>query len=461
MNIDRITREFNGAMWIYPRLTATHSAAASIHRFFHREVLKKSRLGERLATFAALPFTPFVIVALATVFAAINGPAIKKLTGKGVFRQFCEQIGIAARFAILPPWYYIFELHDSAKSQQAGEYLNRFEMKSGLYRYIRDYNGGLPVPAERSTSFIRDKFNFMTRCHACGVATVPVLLIVSKGRITPIDWSGTGLPERDLFVKPITGAGGRHTMRWVYLGSGQFRGNCGQIVSGNQLLELLCQASKCRDYLVQPRLINHQEIADLANGTLATVRVMSCRNEQDKFEVTDAVFRMARIRGAIVDNFHAGGIGANVDIQTGELGRASGGVRGVTRGEWFERHPETDAPILHRKLPCWAELITCVEKAHGCLFSDQVVLGWDVALLDNGPCMIEANKAPDLDIIQRIKGCPLGNERLGKILAFNLMRTVEVKEARVKPPKVGGRDGSRVQITRSSKRRMGQDSSPV
>ncbi len=335
MNIDRITREFNGAIWIYPRfysgLSATHSAAASIHRFFQYEVMRKSRRSERLATFVAFPFAPFVIVGLATIFTAINGRAIKKLTGKGIVRQFCEQIGIATRFAILPPWYYIFELHDNAKRQQAGAYLNRFEMKSGLYHYLRDYNGGLSVPAERSTSYIKDKCSFMAHCHACGVATVPVLLIVRKGRITPIDWSEAGLPEIDLFVKPIKGQGGQHTMRWDYLGSGQFRGNCGKIVSGDQLLELLCQASKCRDYLVQPRLINHQEITDLANGTLATVRVMSCRNEQDKYEVTDAVFRMARYSGVIVDNFHAGGIAANVDIQTGELGRASGGGWGVVR----------------------------------------------------------------------------------------------------------------------------------
>ena len=37
------------------------------------------------------------------------------------------------------------------------EYVNRFEMKAGLYRILRDYNGGLPIPAERSTACIKDK----------------------------------------------------------------------------------------------------------------------------------------------------------------------------------------------------------------------------------------------------------------------------------------------------------------
>jgi hypothetical protein len=53
---------------------------------------------------------------------------------------------------------------------------------------------------------------------------------------------------------------------------------------------------------------------------------MSCRNESDHYEVTDAVFRMARSSKTVVDNYHATGIAANVDIQTGELG---GGIRGA------------------------------------------------------------------------------------------------------------------------------------
>ncbi|MEO6562265.1 MAG: sugar-transfer associated ATP-grasp domain-containing protein, partial [Nitrosospira sp.] len=177
---------------------------------------------------------------------------------------------------------------------------------------------------------------------------------------------------------------------------------------------------------------NHREIADLGNGTLATVRVMSCRNEKGEFEVTNAVFRMAHNSAVVVDNFHAGGIAANVDIHTGELGRATCGSWGSTVDGWYEQHCETGAQILHRKLPCWPEVIDLVQYAHGSAFSDQVLIGWDVAILDSGPCMIEVNKAPDLDIIQRIGNGPVGNERLGKLLAFNLTRTVETKYARPK-----------------------------
>jgi hypothetical protein len=194
------------------------------------------------------------------------------------------------------------------------------------------------------------------------------------------------------------------------------------------VLENLCKASWHRPFLVQPRLISHREIVDLANGTLATVRVMSCRNERGEFEATNAVFRMAQNENMVVDNFHRGGIAVNVDLHTGELGSGTRGAWGATGGGWYERHYKAGVQILHRKLPCWAELLDLVQYAHGNAFSDQVVIGWDVALLDSGPCMIGINKAPDLDMIQRIARCPLGSERFGKLLAFNLKRTVEAMD---------------------------------
>ncbi|ODT84244.1 MAG: hypothetical protein ABS69_04025 [Nitrosomonadales bacterium SCN 54-20] len=59
------------------------------------------------------------------------------------------------------------------------------------------------------------------------------------------------------------------------------------------MLERLRLESRQKAFLVQPRLLNHEDIADLAKGTLATVRVMSCCNERGEFEVTNAAFQMA------------------------------------------------------------------------------------------------------------------------------------------------------------------------
>jgi hypothetical protein len=415
-------------MWALSHLPDDDGSAATfVHRCFQREIWQEARLGERAAICAVLPLVPLVIAALATVFTMLNGQTVKKRTGKGVIRQVREQIGIAFRYAILPPWYYIFELHDDDKRRRAAEYVNRFEMKGGLYRILRDRNGGLLVPAERSTAHIKDKLRFMSRCRELGIATAPALLTINKGKITALDWSEPGLPELDLFVKPLLGQNGRNAIRWDYLGAGKYRRNDGKHAAAGEVLESLCQTSQRMALLVQPRLMNHSEIADLGNGTLATIRVMSCRNEQGEFEVTNAVFRMAQNSNVVVDNFHRGGIAANINIHNGELGSATCGAWGFVVDGWYEQHHETGVQILHRKLPCWPELIDLVRYAHGSAFPDQVVIGWDVALLDSGPCMVAINKAPDLDMIQRIGRAGVGNQRLGKLLAFNLKRAVETK----------------------------------
>lgn len=85
---------------------------------------------------------------------------------------------------------------------------------------------------------------------------------------------------------------------------------------------------------------------------------------------------------------------------------------GVVTDGWYERHPLSNATITHRKLPCWEKMIGFVQNAHVRLFPDQVVIGWDVALLSDGFCLIEANKAPDLDIIQCAQKGPLGVRNL-------------------------------------------------
>ena len=118
-----------------------------------------------------------------------------------------------------------------------------------------------------------------------------------------------------------------------------------------------------------------------------------------------------------VDNFHAGGVASAVNIRTGELGPATD--LGTERSRWHERHPFTDGQIAGRRLPMWKDTIDLVERAHQA-FNDYALIGWDVALLDDGPTLIEGNRGPDVDIHQRTGRGPIGDGRFGALLAYNL-----------------------------------------
>jgi len=428
---EEIVKFGSGAAVTWPLRYDDGTPAALFHRSCAREMWCESGLKRRIGLVAAVLAWPVIIPALAAFYTWHNGLDVRRRTRKGLARQMREQIVLAATRSTLPPWYYIFELHDDDKRRRAGEYLHRFETKRFAYEFLRRTNGGEPVPPRRSTEALSDKALFTERCRDYQLPAVPVLVVLRDGEITQRDSRDPLLPPIDLFVKKVRGTGGRGAERWDYQREGLYRDAQGHVLSAAALvarLQVLTLTAR-KGYIVQPRLTNHRELRDLSNGgALATVRVMTCRNERGEYEVTNAAFRMAQGKNTVVDNFHAGGILAKVDIRTGVLGRATDGAMALGPGTgWCEHHPQTGGQILGRKLPLWNEVVDLVRRAHATAFSDQVVIGWDVAILDDGPRLVEGNKGPDLDLVQRSHAAPLGNARLGELMAYNLLRGLAAK----------------------------------
>jgi len=96
-----------------------------------------------------------------------------------------------------------------------------------------------------------------------------------------------------------------------------------------------------------------------------------------------------------VDNFHAQGMGVKIDVDTGKLV----GVGIDKDNVEFEKHPTTGVVFDGFQLPCFEEAKNMVLEA--CLKSDKILMiGWDIALSDKGPLIIEANRWPGFDLVQ-------------------------------------------------------------
>jgi hypothetical protein len=119
---------------------------------------------------------------------------------------------------------------------------------------------------------------------------------------------------------------------------------------------------------------------------------------------------------------------AKVDLRSGVVGPATDGALALGPGRgWCDTHPDTGGQIAGRVLPYWRETLELARRAHTLAFADHVVIGWDIAILDDGPCLIEGNKGPDLDLVQKSHREPIGNARLGELLAFHLRRTIAAR----------------------------------
>jgi hypothetical protein len=404
-------------IWFYPPPLKRHRAAgpdlpyvAVIRENYRKVVWRRADWYQRLALWVALPTWPLWSLLQALRFSLKLGTRVKLETGKGRRQQFGEQIALAWRNLIPPAAYYMFELYLDAHRRRADEYLLRAETKGGAFFLLRprDFD-----PARRRP--FRDKATFAAECVAAGLRAAPVLARFEKGKVKAR--GADALPAIDLFVKLIEGKGGRGAECWRYENA---RWRCGRFSfdEAGLMVYLADRSQGIGGLLLQPRLVNHPDFADVNLGALSTFRVVTALDEQEQPELIGAVLRMPSRAESAVDNFHAGGIAAPVDVATGRLGAASDmGLKSTTR--WHDVHPVTGGRIDGRIVPCWPEVQALVTEAHAKL-GERVVIGWDVAVLADGPVIVEANGLPDQDILQRIHKAPLGEARLGQLLAHHL-----------------------------------------
>jgi hypothetical protein len=394
------------------------STAARIHLAFNRIVKNRARSsrGGALAL-AARVVVWYPVALLATCRALFRwGASVRERTGKGFLRQAWELLGLALGHRIQPKAYYCFRLYEDANRSRADEYLHRFETKPyGIYKHFKHLRH-VTAGGQRS---LGNKDRFYRTCSKHGIATAPVFVKIEQGQVEPFAYDGPALPPTDLIVKPCKGHGGSGVSRWEWdADEGCFRSFDGERLQADALLERLRLRSKGGALIVQPRLLNHPAVADLSAGALTTARVMSCLNEAGDYEPVIAVFRMA-VDDLVVDNIHAGGIASPVGIASGKLGAATALD---PRSGWYREHPRTGAPIAGRELPCWPQVLDLVVRAHR-VFTGYVVIGWDVAITAEGPCLVEGNSGACVNLIQRPHDAPLGSSRFGELLDYHLARS--------------------------------------
>ncbi len=407
-----VLRALNGATFIWLRLDPRRGPAHDIHRAFCRIYWQTSDFIDRTRIVAGLFFLLPALLITAGVYTWRCGQRVYRQTGIRAWRQFLGQIDAGLRFAVPPPWYYMFEFYFPTHRMRASEYLYFFELKRAVYHELRRR-----WSQQTTLDALSDKALFSRHCARHGLAVVPVVAVAEKGYVT-MENGGDTLPNHDLFFKPRKGAGGRDASCWYYAGAGFFQSADAKQLTATQLLDNLRALSRESDFIVRPLVTNHPALSELNAGALSTVRVMTCRTESGAVVCTHALLRMASTKGSPVDNFHKGGLAAAIELDNGVLGEATD-IGWSAGSAWHTHHPVSGAAIVGFRLPLWEETLALARQAHDA-FDDQILVGWDIAILADRPALVEGNKGPDLDIIQRVYREPVGNGQIGRSLAYYL-----------------------------------------
>jgi len=137
--------------------------------------------------------------------------------------------------------------------------------------------------------------------------------------------------------------------------------------------------------IIESRITQHPEMAELSPLGLADVRVIMCDN-LPVMSMTRVPTRQSEGKA----NLHQGALGVAIDIASGIT------THGRFLGEPIERHPDSGIQLIGRTLPYWPEIIDLAQLAARAV--PLKYLGVDISISPDGPQLLEINVRPGLEI---------------------------------------------------------------
>ena len=170
-----------------------------------------------------------------------------------------------------------------------------------------------------------------------------------------------------------------------------FNGKCGQQVQIKKANEFnngsLVQFMEQNNFdLAEEYIVQHPSLMALSPTAVNTIRIITQLNLKNEVDLLGCRLRISV--NAEVDNMAAGNIAALVDESTGVVLEPA--VYSDITKQQERAHPVTGVNIVGFQIPYWQETISMVKKAAK-LHPENRSVGWDVAMTQNGPELIEGN----------------------------------------------------------------------
>lgn len=335
---------------------------------------------------------------------ALMARPVRARGGKSAMNQLLDIFLLLYRHGLDAQAYYMFELYRPDYWPKAGGYLTRYETKNGIIKLLtwqlRDYG---------SVTVLADKLVFAAFCKSIGVPT-PLLVGIARDGVLTLEAGAADKLDQDLFIKPVKSKGSRGIEVFRNIAPGRYRDAAGVELDRSTLIARVAERSKTSALMVQQRLSNHPDLADLADQSLMAIRVISCKSDlSQQAIVTYAFIRViTRLEPAWPVTYE---LGIAIDLATGKLGPATGDKEKWLL-EWWDVHPVTGAQVTGRQMPYWEEIKAIAVKAHNAA-RGRLLVGWDIAVTKDGPLLLEGNSYPDVDFPQRVCRVGIGHSPLG------------------------------------------------
>lgn len=185
--------------------------------------------------------------------------------------------------------------------------------------------------------------------------------------------------KTNIIVKPVDQACGRNVEKI----------NVKEINDINNLYDTLVTK---KQYLVEDCIVQHPKMSDIYPNAVNTLRIVTVTKNNN----VNIMFRSIRMgnSGNVVDNFNHGGLFTTVE-ENGIIQKPAVDKQ----GNIYDNHPFTNTSLIGFEIPLFEQAIEFV-KTMAISIPEVGYVGWDIAITENGPVVVEANPFPGHDIYQ-------------------------------------------------------------
>jgi len=168
-------------------------------------------------------------------------------------------------------------------------------------------------------------------------------------------------------------------------------GQCGEGIEVLNLKELdrqdfVKRLEKTSNDMIEEFIVQHNELMKLSASGLNTIRIFTQLDDKGEVDILGARLRITI--DSYVDNLAAGNIAAPIDVVTGNV-NGPGVYSDITKND-EENHPISNTKIVGFTIPYWFDSLQMVKEA-ALLHPQNKSIGWDVAITNNGPELLEGN----------------------------------------------------------------------
>ncbi|WP_226621900.1 sugar-transfer associated ATP-grasp domain-containing protein [Alloyangia pacifica] len=275
-----------------------------------------------------------------------------------------------------------------------------------------------PIAATPSREFIRDKVLYPALLAQVGLRTtrtqavafgnraygrIPMLTTVEEIREFLLE-----VADYPIFGKPTAGSAnvGSTFIKTIDRDTAQLSLANGSVISIDELIDEIV-ANFSTGFTFQSAVIQHSQLQEIIGTPVGTVRVVTLRDDKG-IAPLNAVWQIPSPKAMSDNCWQAGAMLAEIDLATGRLKTCRRGTG--LEAEWLEAHPVSGVNLPGFQMPFWEELLALACEGHA-LFPEFGVFGWDIAVAQDGPLIIECNaNNPGHTLYQKATGRGILNE---------------------------------------------------